>query len=216
MPGGLSLPLAFGMNTRRIGSLVRIQFGRSHRLMGSSASMVHISPCEATLGMIKGRPSISTAPYIREGFETAPSNQAFDRSLPRSQPGPGPTRSRSGCLEGAIRRILSSGCHRNARKQSERGVPANVIGGLPARDLPFRDCPILAAGLVDLNCACRSRLIDPTSPAAQCWFRPMLLKPVAFPTLRRRICLVAVELLADRSASPRPGLDAAPSALEMG
>jgi Protein of unknown function (DUF938) len=56
MPGGLSLPLAFGMNTRRIGSLVRIQFGRSHRLMGSSASMVHISPCEATLGMIKGPP----------------------------------------------------------------------------------------------------------------------------------------------------------------
>jgi hypothetical protein len=97
MPGGLSLPLAFGMNTRRIGSLVRIQFGRSHRLMGSSASMVHISPCEATLGMIKGPPryflrgrlSISTAPYIREGFETAPSNQAFDRSLPRSQPARG-------------------------------------------------------------------------------------------------------------------------------
>jgi hypothetical protein len=89
MPGGLSLPLAFGMNTRRIGSLVRIQFGRSPRLMGSSASMVHISPCEATLGMIKGPPryflrgrlSISTAPYIRGGFATAPSNQAFDQSL---------------------------------------------------------------------------------------------------------------------------------------
>jgi hypothetical protein len=135
MPGGLSLPLAFGMNTRRIGSLVRIQFGRSHRLMGSSASMVHISPCEATLGMIKGPPryflrgrlSISTAPYIREGFETAPSNQAFDRSRPRSQPGPGPARPRSGCLEGAIRRILSSGCHRNARKQSERGVSTRLI-----------------------------------------------------------------------------------------
>ena len=113
----------------------RIQFGRSHRLMGSSASMVHISPCEATLGMTKGPPryflrgrlSIPTAPYIREGFETAPSNQAFDRSLPRSQPGPGPARPRSGCLEGAIRRILSSGCHRNARKQSERGVSTRLI-----------------------------------------------------------------------------------------
>ena len=46
--------------------------------------------------------------------------------------------------------------------------------------------------------------------------RPMLFEPVAFPTLRRRICLAAVELLADRSASPRPGPDAAPSALEMG
>jgi hypothetical protein len=135
MPGGLSLPLAFGMNTRRIGSLVRIQFGRSHRLMGSSASMVHISPCEATLGMIKGPPryflrgrlSISTAPYIREGFATAPSNQAFDRSRPRSQPELGSARPRSGRRDGTRLRIFGSGYHRNAGKQSKRGVPPNVI-----------------------------------------------------------------------------------------
>jgi hypothetical protein len=42
-----------------------------------------------------------------------------------------------------------------------------VRGGRPARALAFRVRPILAAGLVDLNCACRSRLIDPTSPTAQ-------------------------------------------------
>src|SRR6201997_5893664 len=75
----------------------RIQFGRSRRLTGSSAStwsiicinMVHISPWEATLGLIKGAAAILPpgsplylyGPYKREGFATAPSNQAFDQSL---------------------------------------------------------------------------------------------------------------------------------------
>ena len=51
--------------------------------------MVHISPWEATLGLIKGAAAILPpasplylyGPYKREGFATAPSNQAFDRSL---------------------------------------------------------------------------------------------------------------------------------------
>jgi hypothetical protein len=51
--------------------------------------MVHISPWEATLGLIKGAAAILPSesplylcgPYIREGFATAPSNQALDRSL---------------------------------------------------------------------------------------------------------------------------------------
>ena len=51
--------------------------------------MVHISPWDATLGLIRGAAAIlpPTAPfylygpYKREGFATAPSNQAFDRSL---------------------------------------------------------------------------------------------------------------------------------------
>src|ERR1700679_2995435 len=52
-------------------------------------NMVHISPWEATLGLIKGAPAILPlgsplylyGPYKRKGFATAPSNQAFDRSL---------------------------------------------------------------------------------------------------------------------------------------
>jgi Protein of unknown function (DUF938) len=52
-------------------------------------NMVHISPWEATLGLIKGAAAILPptsplylyGPYIREGFAIAPSNQAFDRSL---------------------------------------------------------------------------------------------------------------------------------------
>ncbi len=52
-------------------------------------NMVHISPWEATLGLIKGAAAILPpasplylyGPYVREGFATAPSNQAFDRSL---------------------------------------------------------------------------------------------------------------------------------------
>jgi hypothetical protein len=51
--------------------------------------MVHISPWDATLGLIKGAAAILPpaspfypyGPYKREGFATAPSNQAFDRSL---------------------------------------------------------------------------------------------------------------------------------------
>jgi Protein of unknown function (DUF938) len=52
-------------------------------------NMVHISPWEATLGLFKGAAAILPpasplylyGPYKREGFATAPSNQAFDRSL---------------------------------------------------------------------------------------------------------------------------------------
>jgi Protein of unknown function (DUF938) len=54
-----------------------------------SINMIHISPWEATVGLIKGAAAILLpgsplylyGPYIREGFATAPSNQAFDRSL---------------------------------------------------------------------------------------------------------------------------------------
>ena len=52
-------------------------------------NLVHISPWDATLGLIRGAAAIlpPTAPfylygpYKREGFATTPSNQAFDRSL---------------------------------------------------------------------------------------------------------------------------------------
>jgi hypothetical protein len=52
-------------------------------------NMVHISPREATLGLIRGAVAILPpaspfylyGPYKRQGFETAPSNQAFDQSL---------------------------------------------------------------------------------------------------------------------------------------
>jgi Protein of unknown function (DUF938) len=51
--------------------------------------MVHISPWDATLGLIKGAAAILPpaspfypyGPYKREGLATAPSNQAFDRSF---------------------------------------------------------------------------------------------------------------------------------------
>jgi len=51
--------------------------------------MTHISPWEATVGLIKGAAAILPSrsplylygPYKREGFATALSNQAFDRNL---------------------------------------------------------------------------------------------------------------------------------------
>jgi hypothetical protein len=52
-------------------------------------NMVHISPWEATLGLLRGAgrvlqagaPLVLYGPYLREGVETAPSNLAFDASL---------------------------------------------------------------------------------------------------------------------------------------
>ena len=52
-------------------------------------NMIHISPWEATVGLIKGAAAILPSgsplylygPYLREEFATAPSNQAFDQSL---------------------------------------------------------------------------------------------------------------------------------------
>jgi hypothetical protein len=52
-------------------------------------NMVHISPWDATVGLITGAAAILPpgsplylyGPYKREGFATAPSNQAFDRNL---------------------------------------------------------------------------------------------------------------------------------------
>ena len=52
-------------------------------------NMVHISPWDATVGLIRGAAAILPpgspfylyGPYKREGFATAPSNEAFDRNL---------------------------------------------------------------------------------------------------------------------------------------
>jgi hypothetical protein len=52
-------------------------------------NMVHISPWVATLGLMRGAAAILSSgaplylygPYLRQGIATAPSNQAFDRSL---------------------------------------------------------------------------------------------------------------------------------------
>ena len=57
-------------------------------------NMVHISAWETTLGLIRGAaamlpptaPLYLYGPYKREGFATAPSNQAFDRSLSDRNP----------------------------------------------------------------------------------------------------------------------------------
>lgn len=57
-------------------------------------NMVHISPWEATLGLLAGAarilpagaPLILYGPYRREGVATAPSNEAFDQSLRARDP----------------------------------------------------------------------------------------------------------------------------------
>ena len=57
-------------------------------------NMVHISPWDATVGLIRGAAAILPTgsplylygPYKRKGFATAPSNEAFDRNLRNRNP----------------------------------------------------------------------------------------------------------------------------------
>lgn len=57
-------------------------------------NMVHISPWDATLGLLKGAGRVLPSggllylygPYLRDGVETAPSNLAFDASLKARNP----------------------------------------------------------------------------------------------------------------------------------
>jgi hypothetical protein len=57
-------------------------------------NMIHISPWQATLGLMRGAAAILPpgaplylyGPYKREGFKTVPSNQAFDHSLRNRNP----------------------------------------------------------------------------------------------------------------------------------
>jgi hypothetical protein len=99
-------------------------------------NMVHISPWEATLGLIKGaaailprrRRSTSMVHTNAKGSQRPPNKHSTGAFAIATRTGS--TRSRSGCRGGAIRWILGSGYHRNARKQSERGVPPNVIVSL--------------------------------------------------------------------------------------
>jgi hypothetical protein len=88
-------------------------------------NMIHISPWEATLGLMRGAAAILFSrsplylygPYLREGIATAPSNQAFDQSLqPQSELGSATPR--RGRRAGKNLRISGSCYHRNARKQS--------------------------------------------------------------------------------------------------
>ena len=98
-------------------------------------NMVHISPWEATLGLMRGAAAILSSgsplylygPYIREGIATAPSNQAFDRSLRDRNPNWG-LRDLEAVAAMAQSADSRGQCyHRNAGKQSERGVPARLI-----------------------------------------------------------------------------------------
>jgi Protein of unknown function (DUF938) len=57
-------------------------------------NMVHIAPWDATIGLMKGAAAILPpgsplylyGPYKRQGIRTAPSNEAFDRSLRDHEP----------------------------------------------------------------------------------------------------------------------------------
>ena len=67
------------------------------------------------------------APTNAKGSATAPSNEAFDRNLRDRNPTWGLRDLEAVAAIAQSVAILGSGGHRNARKQSERGVPPDVI-----------------------------------------------------------------------------------------
>ena len=82
-----------------------------------------------------GAPLYLYGPYKREGSK--PRRAIKPSTKPsQSQSELGSARPRSSFRDGAIQWILGSGYHRNARKQSERGVPSNVIESAAGYPLP--------------------------------------------------------------------------------
>jgi hypothetical protein len=89
-------------------------------------NMVHISPWEASLGLIegaarllpRGAPLILYGPWLEDDVETAPSNLAFDQSLKARDPRWGLRRVEDFAAEAALRGFVLAG---------RRAMPANNI-----------------------------------------------------------------------------------------
>ena len=100
-------------------------------------NMVHISPWDATCRIDQGRgrdPSsrvtaLSLWPIQTQRVRNGPEQPSVRPEPSRSQPDLGSARPRSGRCDSAVRWILGSGYHRNARKQSERGVSPDLSSG---------------------------------------------------------------------------------------
>ncbi len=98
-------------------------------------NMVHISPWDARLGFDQGRGRdtssdsavLSLWPIQTRRIRNDPEQPSVRPKPSRSQPDLGSARPRSGRNDRAIRRILCSDNYRDARKQSERGVPPDLI-----------------------------------------------------------------------------------------
>ena len=114
-------------------------------------NMIHISPWEATVGLIKGAAAIlpSKSPLLSlrsiqtRRVRNRPEQPSIRSKPSRSQPGLGSATPRSGCRDGANRWMLGSSYHRNARKQGARcSVECDrVRSGRPARDLSSSRSP---------------------------------------------------------------------------
>jgi hypothetical protein len=115
---------------------VPLTYGRQRK-----SEPVPISPMSRKKSLVN--PAITLTPLwsIHTRRASDGSEQPSIRPEPsRSQPEVGSARPRSVCRYGAIRWILCSAYHRNARKQSECGVPSNVIvsvAGDPPTTLAF-------------------------------------------------------------------------------
>lgn len=96
-------------------------------------NMIHISPWEATLGLLRGAARLLPAdgllylygPYVRQGVETAPSNIAFDQSLRDRNPAWGLR---------DVADVEAAATSRGLRLESITPMPANNLSLIFRRD----------------------------------------------------------------------------------
>ncbi|MDT8266730.1 DUF938 domain-containing protein, partial [Roseomonas sp. DSM 102946] len=89
-------------------------------------NMIHISPWAATLGLMAGAARVLPpggvlvlyGPYRRDGVETAPSNEAFDRSLRLRDPAWGLRR---------LEDVTAEAERQGLRRQEVAEMPANNL-----------------------------------------------------------------------------------------
>ena len=103
-------------------------------------NMVHISPGRRRSDLVRGAaailppmaPLLSLWPLQTRRIRNRPQQPGVRQKPSRSQRDLGSARPRSGRSGRAICRVLGSDDHRDARKQSERGVPSNLIETEPS------------------------------------------------------------------------------------
>ena len=181
-PGRVGTSLA-----NRIGQRDHLHQHGPHLTLGGDARIDEGGRCDPPSGIaglslrsIRAKRARNCAE--QRGVRPEPTRSQFDLGFARP---------RSGRRDGPIRCILGSGYHRNARKQSERGVPASLIVTRHS-DHPPNGCFKIHTGCVARLSACHG------SAAATTVCQNSAARKATTRTRRIRPCLSRAGVIAGR------------------